>query len=71
MEISFRQINFSVDLFSWMQIFHFLSGFVFPEDDVLIISRGLIFVVARYVIFMSSKIIAGKKQSFAKSAKTY
>ena len=54
-----------------MQIFHFLSGFVFPEDDVLIISRGLIFVVARYVIFMSSKIIAGKKQSFAKSAKTY
>ena len=41
------------------------------DSQFLIISRGLIFVVPRNVMFMSGEIIAGEKQIFAKLPKIY
>ena len=50
---------------------HFSRGFIFADGEDLIISRGLIFAVARNVMFISSIIIAWIKQTFAKLPKMY
>ena len=39
-----------------------LSRLFFADDEILIHSGGLTFVVAKYVIFMSSMTEVGKKQ---------
>ena len=46
-------------------------GLIFAYGEILIISRGLIFGVAKYVIFMSSMEIAWEKLIFAKLPKIH
>ena len=63
-------------IFAWIYICrykfcHILSGFIFVAAEILIISYEVIFAVARYVMFMSSMIIAGEKQIFEKLPKMY
>ena len=71
-KINFNEIEFRVDLFSWMQLLlHPVWNFLFADGEISIVSRGLIFVVARYVMFMSSLKITGKKQISVKLPKTY
>ena len=55
--IYFRECKFS----------HILRGFIFTVDGIIIISRGLISVVAKYVTFMSSVMILGKKTNFCQN----
>ena len=71
-KINFNEIEFRVDLFSWMQLLlHPVWNFLFADGKISIVSRGLIFVVARYVMFMSSLKITGKKQISVKLPKMY
>ena len=41
------------------------------DGEILKISSGLNFAVARYITFVSNMIIVGKKQFFAKLPKMY
>ena len=59
--ISFHEINFRGCKFC-----HILRGFIFVDGEIIMISRGLMFVFAKYVMFMSSVIILGRKEIFAK-----
>ena len=51
-----------------MQFSYILRKFIFADGKILIILRGLIFAVARYVIFMPSMIIAGFPQNYQRYA---
>ena len=50
--INFREINFRVDLFLWIQLCHISNGFTFADKEIYIILRGYIFAAARYVMCM-------------------
>ena len=49
-----RSFIFARIIFHGCKFFHILRGFIFADDEILIILRGLISAVARYVMFMTS-----------------
>ena len=61
-------INFRVDLFSRIQFCHVFSGFTFVDKEIYISLPGLIFTVARYIMWM---MIAVNQRYFAKLLKNY
>ena len=61
-------INFRVDLFSRIQFCRVFSGFTFVDKEIYISLPGLIFTVARYIMWM---MIAVNQRYFAKLLKNY
>ena len=49
-----RSFIFARIIFHGCKFCHILRGFIFADDEILIILRGLISAVARYVMFMTS-----------------
>ena len=60
--INFWEINFCIYFRGW-KFYNPSWWFIFTDGEVLI-SRGLIFAVGKYVIFMSSMILAGWETNF-------
>ena len=62
-KINFREINFTGISFCGCKFWHIYLEFIFADGEILIISRGFSFVIARYLIFTSSKTITAWKVS--------
>ena len=65
----FEDTNFRVDLFLQRQVLPYSCGFIFADVKIIILC-GLIFAVAKNVMFMSSRIIRGKT-NFCKVTKDF
>ena len=50
-----RSFIFARIIFHGCKFCHISRGFIFADDEILIILRGLISAVARYVMFMTSE----------------
>lgn len=50
-----RCLIFAMIIFNGCKFCHILREFIFADDEILIILRGLISAVARYVMFMTSE----------------
>ena len=64
MKLIFKKLIFAWIYFCECKFCYISRRFIFGDGAVLIVSRTLIFVVARYAMFMSSMIIAGKNKFF-------
>ena len=66
----FADISFSLIYFPGYKFCHISCGFIFINGEILIIWGGRVFMVTRYIMFMSGMVvIPWKKQTFAKFVK--
>ena len=65
----FADISFSLIYFPGYKFCHISCGFIFINGEILIIWGERVFMVTRYIMFMSGMVIPWKKQTFAKFVK--